>query len=91
LQQIAYTLGVEVDALLENQARHLIHTADDGTRWFLAVSAEGGPVVRTVASNSGDLSGADEAVIQFLVRHFQSPQGQALETLINHLLLASLR
>jgi hypothetical protein len=91
LQQIANTLGVEIEAFVVDHARHLIHTADDATQWFLALGSEGSPVVRMVTGNSDDIGVEDEPVTQFLVRHLQTPQGQALEALINHLLVTSLR
>ena len=91
LRQIADTLGVGVNEFCEGAARHLFHTAEDGTRWFLVSGPNGRPVVRQVgvAANCG--STADEPIDQFTANNIQTPQGQSLKKLIDRLLLTCLR
>lgn len=98
LQQIADTLGVGIDALHEPLdaprepfAHHLLHRAEDGTLWFLVSGPDGRPAVRQVGIASGHLGTADEPVDRFAARSGHTPQGRALTTLIDRLLLGCLR
>lgn len=91
LRQIADALGVGVEAFQENPGRHLFHTAEDGTRWLVIPDAEGQAVVQQTSIITGCPTTADVPVAQFLAADLQTPQGQALEALINNLLRTCLR
>ncbi|MDQ0447276.1 hypothetical protein [Methylobacterium aerolatum] len=91
LQQIADTLGVKTDAFREGTRRHLFYTAEDGAQWFVLSEADGLLVVRQVGAAVEHLGSVDEPVVRFLAQHHQTPQGQALEALVNRLLLTCLR
>lgn len=91
LRQISDTLGVGINEFCESAARHLFHTAEDGTRWFLISGPNGRPVVRQVGVAADCVSTADETIDQFIANNTQTPQGRALAKLIDCLLLNCLR
>lgn len=91
LRQLADTLGVGISAFHENSARHLFHTADDGTQWFIVSTPNGRPAVRRVDIAASGNGTGDEPIDQFVAKNLKTSQGLALAALIDRLMLTCLR
>ena len=91
LRDIADVLGRDIEAFQAPPSHRLIHTASDGTQWFVVVGTEKGVIVREVAADLRHPAVPDQPIAAFLAYRLDTPQGNALAAFIDGLVTDHIR